>query len=271
MVPFAGYEMPVQYPSGILAEHQAVRAGVGLFDISHIGEFEITGPDGTAFLNRVTCNDVSAVKPGGVQYSSILTPEGTFVDDCTLYRFDDKWMVVVNASTAAAWKHFVDHKDGANVRLKDISDEVGLLALQGPRAQALLQPLTAVPLDHAARGGAGLDRQVGQGRAVRGRRGAPRQKQRGIGRKLVGFRLEGRGLPRPGLAGLARRPGGGSGAERRHEPLPQRPDRHHVPTIGRGGARHPLRGGGPRRAAPRRGGAAAFLDRGIGAKVDVSA
>jgi hypothetical protein len=147
MVAYAGFEMPVQYPTGILAEHQLVRAGAGLFDISHMGEFEVTGPDRNAFLNRVTCNDISVLEPGGVQYSGILTPEGTFVDDCTLYRFDNKLMVVVNAAnTAAAWKHFVDHKGGANIRLKDISDEVGLLALQGPNAAALLQPLTAVNL-----------------------------------------------------------------------------------------------------------------------------
>ena len=151
MVPFAGWEMPVQYPSGILAEHHAVRTGAGVFDVSHMGEFEITGPDRNAFVNRVTCNDVTQVAGGGVQYSGILTPEGTFVDDCTLYRFDNKWMVVVNAAnTAAAWKHLVDHKGGANIRLKDISDEVGLLALQGPRAEALLQPLTRVPLGDIA-------------------------------------------------------------------------------------------------------------------------
>ncbi|HEX5386986.1 MAG TPA: glycine cleavage system aminomethyltransferase GcvT [Gemmatimonadales bacterium] len=147
MVPFAGYDMPVQYPTGIIAEHQAVRTGAGVFDVSHMGEFEITGPDRNAFLNRITCNDVTAVGPGGVQYSAILTPEGTVVDDCTLYRFDDKWMVVVNAAnTAAAWKHLVDHKGGANIRLKDISDAVGLLALQGPKAEALLQPLTGTRL-----------------------------------------------------------------------------------------------------------------------------
>jgi aminomethyltransferase len=278
MVPYAGYEMPVQYPSGILAEHQAVRTGVGLFDISHMGEFEITGPDRNALLNRITCNDVSAVKPGGVQYSAILTPEGTFVDDCTLYRFDDKWMVVVNAAnTAAAWKHLVDHKDGANVRLKDISDEVGLLALQGPRAESVLQALTSVPLGslayyHFVAGqvagvecfisrtgytgedgfelycrdrnvgvlwsaltsagvppiglgardllrlemgyslyGHEIDRTItpleaGLGWIVKLDKGSPfvgdvalrSQKQRGIGRKLVGFRLEGRGLPRQG-------------------------------------------------------------------------
>ena len=79
MVPFAGWEMPVQYPTGILAEHHAVRTGAGVFDVSHMGEFEITGPDRNAFVNRVTCNDVGALPAGGVQYSAILTPEGTFV------------------------------------------------------------------------------------------------------------------------------------------------------------------------------------------------
>ncbi len=148
MVPFAGWEMPVQYPSGILAEHRAVRTGVGVFDVSHMGEFEVTGPDRNAFVNRITSNDVSVLEPGGVQYSALLTPEGTFIDDCTVYRFDDKLMIVVNASnTARAWEHIVAHKGGINIRLKDISPEVGLLAVQGPAAEALLQPLTDVPLN----------------------------------------------------------------------------------------------------------------------------
>jgi aminomethyltransferase len=147
MVPFAGWEMPVQYPTGILAEHHAVRSSAGLFDVSHMGEFEITGPDRNAFVNRITCNDVAALEPGGVQYSGILTPEGTFVDDCTVYRFEDKLMIVVNASnTAKAWEHIVAHKGGANVRLKDISSEVGLLSIQGPQAESLLQPLTKTNL-----------------------------------------------------------------------------------------------------------------------------
>jgi len=147
MVPFAGWEMPVQYPSGILAEHHAVRSGVGVFDVSHMGEFEITGPDRNAFVNRITSNDVSRLEPGGVQYSALLTSQGTFVDDCTVYRFDDKLMIVVNASnTARAWEHIVSHKAGINVRLKDISAEVGLLAVQGPRAEETLKPLTDAPL-----------------------------------------------------------------------------------------------------------------------------
>jgi aminomethyltransferase len=147
MVPFAGYEMPVQYPTGITAEHQAVRTNVGIFDVSHMGEFEVTGPDRNAFVNRVTCNDVGALASGQVQYSAILTKEGTFVDDCTVYRFDDKVMIVVNASNREkAWKHIVDLKGGANVRLRDISDEIGLLAVQGPRAEATVQPLTELRL-----------------------------------------------------------------------------------------------------------------------------
>jgi aminomethyltransferase len=150
MVPFAGWEMPVQYPTGILAEHTAVRTSTGIFDVSHMGEFEVTGPDRNAFVNRVTCNDVSALDPGGVQYSAILNAEGTFIDDCTVYRFDDRLMVVVNASNREkAWEHLVDQKTtgGANIRLRDVSEDTGLLAVQGPMAQAMLQPLAGRDLE----------------------------------------------------------------------------------------------------------------------------
>ena len=147
MVPFAGYTMPVHYRDGIVAEHRRVRSDVGVFDVSHMGEFEVTGPDRNAFVNRVTCNDVSVLETGAVQYSAILNDQGTFIDDCTVYRFDDKLMLVVNAANrSAAWNHLVKLKGGANIRLKDISDEVGLLAVQGPRAEALMQPLTEITL-----------------------------------------------------------------------------------------------------------------------------
>jgi len=147
MVPFAGWEMPVQYPAGILAEHKAVRTGAGIFDVCHMGEFEVTGPDRNAFVQRITSNDVGALEPGQVQYSAFLTPEGTIVDDCTVYRFEDKVMLVVNASNIAKdWDYVVSHKGGANVRIRNLSDEVGLLALQGPKAEALLQPHTATRL-----------------------------------------------------------------------------------------------------------------------------
>jgi aminomethyltransferase len=147
MVPFAGFEMPVTYPAGIGAEHKAVRERVGVFDVSHMGEFEVTGPDRNAFVQRVTCNDVAALRAGQAQYSGILTAQGTFVDDCLVYRFDDKLMLVVNASNIAKdWAHIVEQKGGANVRLRDISDETALLAVQGPGAEALLAAITPLPL-----------------------------------------------------------------------------------------------------------------------------
>ena len=159
MVPFGGYEMPVTYPAGIVAEHKAVREAVGLFDVSHMGEFEVTGPDRNAFVQRVTCNDVGALGPGQAQYSAILTRQGTFVDDCLVYRFEDRVMMVVNASNIARdWEHVVDQKKrGANVRLRDVSDDTGLLAVQGPKAEALLAPLTPlgiamIPYYHFAEG-----------------------------------------------------------------------------------------------------------------------
>src|SRR2546427_6996003 len=158
LVPFGGYEMPVSYAGGIAAEHRAVRERVGVFDVSHMGEFEVTGPDRNAFVQRVTCNDVGALKPGQAQYSAILTDQGTFVDDCLVYRFADRLMLVVNAANIAAdWAHIVAQKRGANVRLRDISDATALLAVQGPEAEALLAPLTPVgvamiPYYHFAEG-----------------------------------------------------------------------------------------------------------------------
>src|SRR5205807_8589385 len=138
MVAYAGFEMPVTYPAGISAEHRAVREAVGIFDVSHMGEFEVSGPDRNAFVQRVTCNDVGALKPGQAQYSAILTDQGTFVDDCLVYRFEDRLMLVVNAATIAPdWDHIVAQKRGANVRLRDISDQTGLLAVQGPAAETL--------------------------------------------------------------------------------------------------------------------------------------
>ena len=82
MVPFAGFEMPVQYPTGMIQEHHAVRKGVGVFDVSHMGEFEFSGPDRNAWVNRLTCNDVSAIGDGEAQYTALLNKEGTFIDDC---------------------------------------------------------------------------------------------------------------------------------------------------------------------------------------------
>ena len=147
MTDFVGFEMPVQYPQGITAEHEAVRTGVGVFDVSHMGEFEITGPDRNAFANRVTCNDVAGLADGQAQYSALLNEAGNFIDDCLVYRFDDKIMLVVNAANVEKdWDLLVAKKTGINVRLRNISDDVALLAVQGPKSEALVQSLTDIKL-----------------------------------------------------------------------------------------------------------------------------
>jgi aminomethyltransferase len=147
IVPFAGYEMPVQYPQGISAEHQAVRERCGLFDVSHMGEFIITGDRAIDFVTYVTTNDVAALTIGQVHYSTILNDRGTIEDDCLVYRFADKVMMVVNASNVAKdYAHIARHASRFGVSIADVSDEMGLLALQGPRAASILQPLTATDL-----------------------------------------------------------------------------------------------------------------------------
>ncbi|MBX9928348.1 MAG: glycine cleavage system aminomethyltransferase GcvT [Gemmatimonadaceae bacterium] len=148
MVPFAGFEMPVQYPSGITAEHNAVRKSCGVFDVSHMGEFLITGPQAVEFVTAVTTNDVAALAIGQVHYSGILTAEGTFVDDCLVYRYADRVMMVVNASNKDKdLAHISRELSRFDATLTDISDDIGLLAVQGPEAQAILQPMTSTALD----------------------------------------------------------------------------------------------------------------------------
>jgi len=147
LVPFAGFEMPVQYPGGITMEHRAVRTGVGVFDVSHMGQFEVSGPDRNAFVNRLTCNDVGAIADGQAQYTALLNDEGAFIDDCIVYRFDDRIMLVVNAANSAKdWEHVISRKGGVNVRIKDISDDVALLAVQGPKSEEMLERLTSFDL-----------------------------------------------------------------------------------------------------------------------------
>ena len=148
IVPFAGYEMPVQYPAGITAEHRAVRERAGLFDVSHMGEFVVRGPDAVAFANHVTSNDVAALAVGQIQYSAILNERGTFEDDCLVYRFADRLMIVVNASNAAKdLAHLSRYQGRFDCTVDDVSDDVALLALQGPEAARVLAALTDVNLD----------------------------------------------------------------------------------------------------------------------------
>ena len=147
IVPFAGYEMPVQYTGGITAEHKAVREGCGIFDVSHMGEFWITGDRAVEFVNHVTTNDVSALALGQVHYSTILNQRGTIEDDCLVYRFADRIMMVVNASNAAKdYAHIAPHASAFGVTVRDASDEMSLLAVQGPKAAGIVQSLTSTDL-----------------------------------------------------------------------------------------------------------------------------
>ena len=148
IVPFAGFEMPVQYPTGITAEHKAVREKAGLFDVSHMGEFIVRGPQAVDFVSYVTTNDVAALKPGQAHYSTILREDGTIVDDCLVYRADDRVMMVVNGSNIdkdfAHISRFL--KKFPDAKLENISDQIALLALQGPDAARILQQHTDVDL-----------------------------------------------------------------------------------------------------------------------------
>ena len=147
MVPFAGWELPVQY-SGTLDEHLAVRTRAGLFDVSHMGEVRVKGPEALAYLQLVTCNDVSKLVPGRIQYSGLTTPEGTFVDDFLVYKLgEQEYFLVVNAGNTPKdvdWLHY--HAKGFQVDVRDESSQWAQLAVQGPKAVEILQPLVRVDL-----------------------------------------------------------------------------------------------------------------------------
>ncbi|MBI4454550.1 MAG: glycine cleavage system aminomethyltransferase GcvT [Acidobacteria bacterium] len=151
MVDFAGWDMPVQYESAV-KEHLAVRTAAGLFDVSHMGEIEIRGPDALSLLQELTCNDVAALQIGQVQYSALMHPRGTFVDDTTVYRRGvDHYFLCVNASNQEkdfAW--IWEHAQG-RVTVENSSDCYAQLAVQGPEALSILQPLSSVPLEDIRR------------------------------------------------------------------------------------------------------------------------
>jgi aminomethyltransferase len=151
MVPFGGWEMPVQY-AGVIEEHLAVRERAGLFDVSHMGEIEVRGPEALALVQRLTTNDVALLVDGQVQYSALCYPDGGVVDDVTLYRSSaSHFLFCVNASNTDkdfAWMQEVHAESGLRgATLTNRSDEFAQLALQGPRAGAILARLTALPLD----------------------------------------------------------------------------------------------------------------------------
>ncbi len=147
LVPVAGVEMPVQYPTGITAEHKAVREACGVFDVSHMGEFILRGPGAIDFANHVTTNDVRALAVGQAQYSALLNDRGTFEDDCLVYRYDDHVMLVVNGSNRDKdLAHVMKYHAGFDCTVEDRSDEIALLAVQGPKAAEILQRLTTTDL-----------------------------------------------------------------------------------------------------------------------------
>jgi len=146
MVPFGGWEMPVEY-SGLITEHISVRKAAGLFDVSHMGQLEIEGPGALSFLQRVTSNDVARLEDGQAQYSALPLPNGAPADDVILYRFSgDRYVMVVNASNVDKDLGWIVSRQPEGCEVRNRSDEFALLALQGPAAQEILQPLTALDL-----------------------------------------------------------------------------------------------------------------------------
>lgn len=151
MVSFAGFTMPVQYPTGILAEHHAVREAAGLFDVSHMGEVEVTGPGALDLVQSLLTNDASKLGVGQAQYSVLCNDDGRALDDCLVYRFSDHYMIVVNASNHDKDLDWImGHAGDFDARVVDRSDDTALIALQGPKAEAMLARLTDTPLDDIA-------------------------------------------------------------------------------------------------------------------------
>jgi aminomethyltransferase len=146
MVPFGGWDMPVEY-SGLIAEHNAVRTAAGLFDVSHMGQLEVEGEGALAFLQRVTSNDVAKLADGQAQYSSLPLPSGCPVDDVIVYRRSERrFLVVVNAANVEKdWSWLLAQSPSA-CGLHNLTDQFALLALQGPKAEGILQGLTPIEL-----------------------------------------------------------------------------------------------------------------------------
>ena len=148
LVPFAGYNMPVQY-EGVNIEHETVRNGVGVFDVSHMGEFLITGPNATALIQKVCSNDAAKLFDGKAQYSCLPNDKGGIVDDLIIYRLnEEKYVLVVNASNIQKdWDWISKHND-VGAAMKNLSDDFSLLAIQGPKAAEAMQSLTSVDLEN---------------------------------------------------------------------------------------------------------------------------
>lgn len=146
MVPFAGYNMPVSY-EGVNAEHETVRNAVGVFDVSHMGEFLILGPNALELIQKVTSNDASKLADNQAQYSCLPNDTGGIVDDLIVYRLDaEKWLLVVNASNIEKDWDWISSKNTMNAEMRNISEDFSLLAIQGPKAVEAMQSLTSIDL-----------------------------------------------------------------------------------------------------------------------------
>jgi len=141
ILPFAGYEMPIQYKNGIVHEHKKVRDSVGMFDLSHMGEFIVKGPKALEFLQKTTINDVSALVDGQVQYSNMCYPDGGIVDDLLVYRDEDFYYLVVNASNLDKDFEWLKSNLIDGMELINVSDDTALIGVQGPRAEVVVQKL----------------------------------------------------------------------------------------------------------------------------------
>lgn len=143
MVPFAGYNMPVQY-EGVNAEHETVRKAVGVFDVSHMGEFLIEGPNALALIQKVTSNDASKLSPGKAQYSCFPNDDGGIVDDLIVYMLkEDQYLLVVNASNIEKDWNWIQSKNDVGADMRDLSEDYSLLAIQGPKAIEAMQSLSS--------------------------------------------------------------------------------------------------------------------------------
>jgi len=149
IVEFAGYEMPVQY-NGIIDEHKLVRERVGLFDVSHMGEVEIWGRDALEFVQHITINDASKLTEGKVQYSAMCYDDGGIVDDLLVYHMGDHFMLVINAANIVKDIEWMQRHVSGDVKLKNRSEDISLLAVQGPNSLATLQKLTSADLSRIA-------------------------------------------------------------------------------------------------------------------------
>ena len=148
LVPFAGFEMPVQYPAGITAEHRAVREAAGLFDVSHMGEILVRGPQALDLVQYLSINDASKFEVGQAQYSAMCLESGGVIDDLVIYRYADRYMLVANAANVDKDRSWIESlSSDFEVEVEDASDRTALLAFQGPAARGILKRLAGIDVD----------------------------------------------------------------------------------------------------------------------------